>query len=251
MLDVPIILAVVILLVVAAIALLSPSAHSAAGTPAAGTPAAGVPASGFAAGTSAGTPAGTSAGAPAGAPASAHVGAPAAAPVSVLAGAPAAKLLPVVFPQNLPQEQSTSVPTTLYYSDDVDPMVTGMRYAGRPRAIYAERTSHGDEWGLEEYADGNPGEVGYDVGPIGNSGLAGRPGVRGGRRGGPPGPPPVSRPGDLTFDDGIPENWNLPSTPFQEYAVIGEDYYGAEGPTVACGQSLEMTFVGDHQPLEN
>lgn len=235
MLDVPIILAVVILLVVAAIALFAVPAMA---PPAAASPPA---ASGFAAGSPGWmVPA---------------LIAPAliAPPTALPAALPVA--LPAVFPQNLPQAQPTSVPTTLYYSDDVDPMVTGMRYAGRPRAVYAERTSHGDEWGLEEYADGNPGEVGYDVGPIGNSGLAGRPGVRGrGARARPefaPGPPPVSRPGDLTFDDGIPENWNLPATPIQEYAVVGEDYYGAEGPTVACGQGLEMTFVGDHQPLEN
>lgn len=248
MLDVPIILAVVILLVVAAIALFA--------IPAMAPPTA----SGFAAGSPGWT-----------APALlALIALPALpespvlpespalpAPLAPLAppALPESPALPAVFPQNLPQAQPTSVPSTLYYSDDVDPMVTGMRYAGRPRAVYAERTSHGDEWGLEEYADGNPGEVGYDVGPIGNSGLAGRPGVRGrGARARPefaPGPPPVSRPSDCTFDDGIPENWNLPATPIQEYAVIGEDYYGAEGPTVACGQGLEMTFVGDHQPLEN
>ena len=109
----------------------------------------------------------------------------------------------------------------LHMSSDVDPLVTGMRYAGRDRAVYAERTSHGDEWGLEEYNDGNPGEVGVDIGP--------------GR----------------SFDDGIPATWGFPSTPVEWYSTIGEDYYGSEGPTVHGGQGLEMLSVGDHQPLEN
>ena len=109
----------------------------------------------------------------------------------------------------------------LHMSSDVDPLVTGMRYAGRDRSVYAERTSHGDEWGLEEYNDGNPGEVGVDIGP--------------GR----------------AFDDGIPATWGFPSTPVKWYSAIGEDYYGSEGPTVHGGQGLEMLSVGDHQPLEN
>lgn len=109
----------------------------------------------------------------------------------------------------------------LHMSSDVDPLVTGMRYAGRDRSVYAERTSHGDEWGLEEYNDGNPGEVGIDIGP--------------GR----------------SFDDGIPATWGFPSTPVKWYSAIGEDYYGSEGPTVHGGQGLEMLSVGDHQPLEN
>jgi len=109
----------------------------------------------------------------------------------------------------------------LHMSSDVDPLVTGMRYAGRDRSVYAERTSHGDEWGLEEYNDGNPGEVGVDIGP--------------GR----------------SYDDGIPATWGFPSTPVQWYSAIGEDYYGSEGPTVHGGQGLEMLSVGDHQPLEN
>ena len=124
-------------------------------------------------------------------------------------------------------------PPRLYYSSDVDELITGTLYSatGRARAVYAERTSHGDEWGLEEYADGGgvPGDVGYNVGPLG---LA--PGCPSGK-----------------FDDGIPESWNMPSTPIQWYSAIGEDYYGSEGPTVYCGQGLQMLTEGDHDPLEN
>jgi len=127
-------------------------------------------------------------------------------------------------------------PPKLYHSDEIDELVTGTLYrkGDRERVVYGSRTSHGDSYGLEEYADGGGGhgDVGYDVGPIGvppagSANCAGKP-----------------------FDDGIPANWNLPSTPMQWYAATGEDYYGSEGPTVYCGEGLEMVSVGDHEPLE-
>ena len=121
------------------------------------------------------------------------------------------------------------LPPVMYSAAEVDPMVTGTRYRTMPRFVYAERTSHGDEWGLEEYNDGNDGEVGRDIGPLGGA-------PRGRAR---------------QFDDGMPANWNFPSTPVKWYKTVGEDYYGGEGPTVFCGDGLEMTSVGDHQPLEN
>lgn len=146
----------------------------------------------------------------------------------------------------------------LYHSDEIDELVTGTLYrkGERERAVYAARTSHGDSWGLEEYSDGrgNPGDVGYDVGPIG-----------------------VARPckGRRPFDDGMPANWDLPSTPMQffqaqsleaqsylsrlpeaspspySYSTVGEDYFGPEGPTVYCGAGLEITSVGDREPYES
>lgn len=122
---------------------------------------------------------------------------------------------------------------TLYSSADVDELITGELYreGGRMRSVYGARTSHGDEWGLQEYSDAGPGDVGYDVGPLGLD----------------PGSKCLGR----TSDDGIPENWNLPSTPLEFYAVVGGDYYGAEGPTPYCGAGLEMTSVGDHRALMN
>ena len=120
---------------------------------------------------------------------------------------------------------------TLYSSADYDDeLITGELYQrGRLRSVYATRTSHGDEWGLQEYTDAGPGDVGYDVGPLGLD----------------------SNCTTQTSNDGIPENWNLPSTPLQFYAVVGGDYYGAEGPTPYCGAGLEMISVGDHRPLLN
>ena len=127
-------------------------------------------------------------------------------------------------------------PPKLYHSDDIDELVTGTLYrkGERERVVYGSRTSHGDSYGLEEYADGGggPGDVGYDVGPIGVAPAGGAKCAR------------------KPFDDGIPANWNLPSTPMQWYAATGEDYYGSEGPTVYCGAGLEMVAVGDHEPLE-
>jgi len=125
-------------------------------------------------------------------------------------------------------------PPKLYQSSDIDEIVTGTLYkeGGRLRTVYASRTSHGDSWGLEEYADGNggPGNVGYDIGPGGA-----KPATC------------VRKP----FDDGIPANWDMPSTPMQWYTAVGEDHYGSEGPTVYCGAGLKMTGVGDAQPYEN
>lgn len=122
---------------------------------------------------------------------------------------------------------------TLYSSADVDELITGELYkkGGRLRTIYGARTSYGDKWGLQEDPPSGPGNVGHDVGPLGldsGSKCLGR-----------------------TTNDGIPDNWNLPSTPIEFYAVVGGDYYGAEGPTPYCGAGLEMVSVGDHRALLN
>lgn len=144
--------------------------------------------------------------------------------------------LPAQFPSDIATGNVSALlsgqkglPPVMYSTAEVDPMVTGTRYRTMPRFVYAERTAHGDEWGLEEYNDGNDGEVGRDIGPLGGA------------------PPGRAR----QFDDGMPANWNFPSTPVKWYKTVGEDYYGGEGPTVFCGDGLEMTSVGDHQPLEN
>ena len=127
----------------------------------------------------------------------------------------------------------------MYSSDEIDELITGQLYKadGRHRAVYAERTSHGDKYGLEEYADGGgePGDVGYDVGPIGvaPAGLA------------------EGKDCNRTFDDGIPGAWNFPATPVQWYSAIGEDYFGPEGPTVYGGGGLHLMSEGDHDALTN
>jgi hypothetical protein len=58
-------------------------------------------------------------------------------------------------------------------------------------------------------------------------------------------------------DDGIPQNWNLPSTPIINYNMsaiplnIGSDYYGEEGVTPFTADGLANMFVPDHDPLMN
>lgn len=127
----------------------------------------------------------------------------------------------------------------MYSTAEVDPMVTGQLYAG-PRAagtgqrfIYGGRTSHGDKWGLHEFSTGVPGQAGVDVGLLGmrEYSLDGRPDV---------------------FDDGIPENWQLPSTPTNWYVPQGRDYYDVEanGPGVYKAGLMSLQEP-DHDPLLN
>lgn len=103
----------------------------------------------------------------------------------------------------------------LYHTVEVDPLITGQLYAGARAAgpgrrwIYGSRTAYGGKWGLREFSTGLPGQTGVDVGPLGlrDCSLGGRPEV---------------------FDDGIPENWQMPSTPVDWYAPAGRDYYDGE-----------------------
>jgi len=71
----------------------------------------------------------------------------------------------------------------------------------------------------------------------------------------------------IAADDGIPQNWNLPSTPILNYTIknelnyhnIGEeltsliepprDYYGVEGVTPAIQDGIRPMFIPDHDPL--
>lgn len=127
----------------------------------------------------------------------------------------------------------------MYSTAEVDPLVTGQLYAG-PRAagvgrhwVYGGRTSFGDKWGLHEFSSGVPGQAGVDVGLLGmrEYSLDGRPDV---------------------FDDGIPENWQLPSTPMNWYAPSERDYYDVEAQQAAVYKPDLMSLSEpDHDPLLN
>ena len=149
----------------------------------------------------------------------------------------------------------------MYYSDEIDPLVTGTLYndVNRLRPIYTQRTAFGvPKWetqsisadgefgyraprGLTEYnTSGSSGDVGVTVGPLGFYNDIGT--MIG----------PVVYPS--VADDGIPEEWNLPSTPMLPYAsshVPTEDYYGPEGPTVYALSGFRFPFEPDHEPLMN
>lgn len=135
-------------------------------------------------------------------------------------------------------------PTTLqenvmYSTAEVDPLITGQLYSGSRaagtgrRMLYGGRTSHGKDWGMHEFSSGVPGEAGVDVGLLGmrEYSLDGKPDV---------------------FDDGIPENWQMPSTPMNWYAPKERDYYDAEsqGPAV-YKPNLMPLGEPDHEPLLN
>lgn len=129
-----------------------------------------------------------------------------------------------------------------YSSAEVDPLITGQLYdnrlagAGR-RAVYGQRTSHAHHWGLREFEGGGvPGQAGVDVGPFGLTeyNFDGRPDV---------------------FDDGIPANWYLPSTPVKFYKPKGYDYYDVESggvkPREVFGLPMYALREPDHDPLVN
>lgn len=127
----------------------------------------------------------------------------------------------------------------MYSTAEVDPLVTGQLYAG-PRAagpgqrfIYGGRTAHGDKWGLHEFSTGVPGQAGVDVGLLGmrEYSLDDRPDV---------------------FDDGIPENWQLPSTPVNWYVPQGRDYYDVEANGAGVYKAGLMSLQEpDHEVLSN
>lgn len=125
----------------------------------------------------------------------------------------------------------------LYSSAEVDPRVTGQLYAGARAAgsgrqwVYGNRTSFGDRWGMREFSSGVPGQTGVDVGPFGMCAysLDGKPDV---------------------FDDGIPAQWRLPSTPVNWYKPRQRDYFDVESQT---GRPYAKDLVSlrepDHEPL--
>ena len=119
--------------------------------------------------------------------------------------------------------------TRLYSTADVDPLITGNLYAHNDfvRNVYAERTSDGDVYGLTEYSSsGGPGDVGVDIGPFGLAEYGGR---------------------EFGFDDGVPEEWNMASTPVRWYAPEKRDYYGPDGPTPYT-EGLFPIQEPDHDP---
>jgi hypothetical protein len=118
----------------------------------------------------------------------------------------------------------------MYSAAEVDPIVTGNLYnqTDRMRNVYAQRTSHGDVWGLTEYSSsGSRGDVGVDVGPFGLNEYGCK------KKG---------------YDDGIPESWAMSSTPVRWYGPSQRDYYGIEGPTV-YSEGLYALTEPDHDPL--
>jgi hypothetical protein len=120
----------------------------------------------------------------------------------------------------------------LYSTADVDPLISGSRYnwADGVRDVYAERTSHGDIYGLQEYSSsGGPGDVGVTIGPFGLDEYGGLSG---------------------SFDDGIPEQWKMPSSPIRWFGPSKRDYVGIEGPT-PYSSGLYSLQEGDHDPLVN
>jgi hypothetical protein len=125
----------------------------------------------------------------------------------------------------------------MYSSAEVDPRVTGQLYAGARAAgvgrqfIYGNRVSFGDKWGMREFSTGVPGQTGVDVGPLGmcQYSLNGTPDV---------------------FDDGIPPEWMMPSTPPNWYKPKQRDYYNVEtgGPSVYPNNLMPL-YEPDHGPL--
>ena len=132
-----------------------------------------------------------------------------------------------------PDRRSVYAATSrLYSTADVDPLVTGQMYAHADgiRNVYAERTSHGNLYGLAEYSSsGAPGDTGVDVGPYGLEEYGGK---------------------ETGYDDGIPPEWTLPSTPVRWYAPKQRDHYGQHGATPYSQGSYSLT-EGDHDPLLN
>ncbi len=120
---------------------------------------------------------------------------------------------------------------TLYSTADVNPLITGQAYEFRnnTRDVYANRTAVGGQWGLQEFApDSAAGAVGVDVGPNMLSEYEGSA---------------------LGYNDGIPEQWAFPSTPFRRYVPKNADYYGDDGVEVGNGDRLYPLWDPDHDPL--
>lgn len=129
----------------------------------------------------------------------------------------------------------------MYSAAEVDPLIAGQAYAYRDglRDVYTGRTSYiGYDNGLQQFSSsGNEGDPGWDVGPFDLAAYEGSA---------------------LSFNDGIPEQWAFPSTPFRWYTppkVPGnrEDHldpglgYGV--PTLGAKKPLYPVYVQDNDPL--
>lgn len=129
------------------------------------------------------------------------------------------------------QRQSVYETLNRFYSTaDVDPLITGQLYEFRDdtRDVYTGRTGVGGEWGLQEFTvDNQPAMIGVDIGPDALSEYEGS---------------------ILGYDDGIPEQWAFPSTPFRWYRPRRADYLGPDGPALVDGDKAYSLFVPDHEP---
>ena len=134
--------------------------------------------------------------------------------------------------QELPHNLDTK--NRMYSISEVNPLVTGQLYSG-PRSagighrwIYGGRTSHGGKRGLREFSTGVSGQAGVDIGPLGMQeySLDGRPDV---------------------FDDGIPENWQISSTPVNWYVPDESNYQHSE----VYDKNIMSLKKPDHDPLFN
>lgn len=127
----------------------------------------------------------------------------------------------------------------LVSSADVDPLITGRLYEHKDhlRSMYSERVGDTNacvprgeyhKWGLTEFSSsGGPGDVGYDVGPYGLNEYGNS---------------------NKATDDGMPPQWNMPSTPIRWYSPHKRDYYGIHGPTPYT-EGLFTLNEPDHDPL--
>lgn len=131
---------------------------------------------------------------------------------------------------------------TLYTGAEVDPVITGGLYAYRDnlRPVYGARTADGDVWGLHEYCSSLP-EVAGEQTLIDRHGKEVEYGDEMDSK------LNVCY-GDGCYDDGIPTNWNLPSTPFAWYKPARSDYYSKEGP-MAYTKDIYAMSEPDHEPL--
>lgn len=121
--------------------------------------------------------------------------------------------------------QSRRMPEKNEIEVEVDPDITGGIYSHRnnTRTVYSQRIAHGAQGLLEYNSSGVSGDVGVSVGPYNEGSVGG-------------------------FDDGIPSNWVLPSTPMNYYVPYKSDYYSENGP-VPYSEGLYNLFEPDHDPL--
>ena len=131
---------------------------------------------------------------------------------------------------------------TLFSGAEVDPVITGGLYAYRDnlRPVYGMRTSDGDTWGLHEYCSSLPEVAGEQT-------LVDEGGEEVDYGDGMDSKLNVCY-GDGCYDDGIPNNWNLPSTPIAWYKPTGADYYSKEGP-MAYTKDMYALTEPDHEVL--
>lgn len=161
---------------------------------------------------------------------------------------------PIITPsiETYPFNMSMDTPyKTLYSGAEVDPLITAGFYAYRDnlRPVYGARTSDGDVWGLHEYCSSLPevageqtlidrqgGSMEASSNETGDSRLNLCYDYNG-----------VGDQCDTCHDNGIPVNWNLPSTPFAWYKPTHSDYYSREGIKPYTEGQYAQTEP-DHEP---